>query len=221
MFGRLLILILAFSFVGCSSTNLYMEKGTEEYKSLTEILDQNEWDLDGESVVGVVNTPGSGELLSSKFESATSDFNFDSHTATFVFVVQSEFIESKLDDWQKDYPDLTVDMYTIEIDAIWHISESGEILYIDDVNPRIILEGSGENFEGFYTWERSKFEMSKSASDVGGLAGLASGLIAREATGTSDFFVRVEGQYNIKATEDGYSFDKPLSKDHLIFKARK
>lgn len=194
-----------------------MEKNTDEYNSLTKLLDQGNWYLDDKSVVGVQDMPGTSYTIDRHFTWAKVDFNFDARTSVFLFEVKRSYISEKLIDWKKKWPDLNVERYSVEITSEWKINEDGDILYIDDPGVDILIEGSGENFEGFYSWERTKFEMSKASSEGGGILGFAASLATKSASKTSQLFVSVGGQYNFDMINAGkVILNKPLSDDNLI-----
>jgi len=91
--------------IGCVSTNPYMEKGTPEFVSITE------------KVVGTWNVTGfvknNKEVLGPTFESAQLSLDPATGVATFTLTMNKDLIKSKLADWKKNYPDLTVTRYNI------------------------------------------------------------------------------------------------------------
>lgn len=181
--------------MGCAaSQNSYMVKNTAEYNDVTGPL-SGHW-----AVVEYLD--GGRNLLGTRYEKADALFDFDRLTATFSLWVSETYIAQKLLDWKQKWPDIRVDEYKINLTAHWAISDSGEILYFSDQAANIIIKGSGENFEGFYQWERTKFEAGKNIGKDGGLVGLAMGALAKKVTGTSDLFPPLLDQYNFSFSRD-------------------
>lgn len=181
--------------MGCAaSQNNFMIKNTVEFNSVTGPL-SGHWAL-------VEYLKGDANLLGSRYEKGDVVFDFDRLTATLSLWVREGYIAEKLLDWENQYPGIKVDEYKINLTARWRINDSGEILYFSDQNANIVIKGSGENFEGFYQWERTKFEAGKNIGKDSGLMGLAMGAIAKKVTGTSDLFPPLLGQYNFSFSKD-------------------
>lgn len=138
----------------------------------------------------------------------TKVFDFDSRQATITFCVSRSKIDEKLKDWKEQYPDLVIDEYKVVVSAYWKLSNSGEIIYLENPDPNLHITGSGSNFDGFYGWERTRFEASKAAGDAvtdggGGLLGMVASRVTKAATGTSDLFPKLMSQGNFDFSEDG------------------
>ncbi|MGM0509009.1 MAG: hypothetical protein ACQERZ_07630 [Fusobacteriota bacterium] len=187
------ILILAIS--GCSSTNKYMVRDTDEYNKVTRKF------VGGWTVTDYADS--STKYLGRTYEKVTAKFDFNSRMATFTYYISEAKISEKLVDWKEKYPDLKVDEYKVVLTSQWKISDKGEILYLDEQDPNIIIKGSGDNFEGFYGWERSKFEAGKNVGKDGGLAGMVMNKVAQSATGTSDLLPKLPSQFNFEFNKDG------------------
>lgn len=194
--------------IGCVSTNPYMEKGTPEFASVTE------------KVIGTWNVTeflkGNKEVLGPTFESAQLSLDPATGVATFTLTMNKDLIKSKLADWKKNYPDLTVTRYNIVSTATWRVDKKGETIFFEPVDSNIDIAGSGKNFEGFYGYERTKFEMTKTAKENlgGGLAGLLAAKVVgdatAEATGTADYFVQPTwgiGYWIFDLSDSGYVLD--------------
>ena len=165
-----------------------MIKNTPEYQNVTGQFN-GKW-----AVTEYVND--NQNLLNTRYEKADAEFDFDRLSVKFMLWVSETYIDQMLLDWKQKYPDIKVDDYKINVTANWKLSDSGEILYFSDQQANIVIRGSGENFDGFYQWERTKFEAGKNIGKGSGLMGLAMGAIAKKATGTSDLFPPILGQYN-------------------------
>ena len=179
----------------CSSSNPYMIKNTNEYETVTSKL-IGDW--------GVTNFKVDGkEMIKNKYSKMKVNFDFLSRTATFDIWVSSETISDKLLDWKKKFPGIKVDEYKIVYVSGWEVSSTGKYIGLADGKADLVIKGSGENFEGFYGWEKTKFNMARSVDD-GSLLGSALGSLAKSATGTSDLFPDISSSYEIVKLEGNY-----------------
>ncbi len=184
----MVFLFIAVIFSGCSSANKFMIRDTGEYRKATEKI-LGDW--------GVTEYTVDGEnLLKTKYKKMTANFDFSTRTVIFTIWVADGTISDKLLDWKKEYPDITVDEYKITYTAKWEVADDIFIYFREPVTD-LVIKGSGKNFEGFYAWEKSKFNMAKS-SDDGSLFGAAMGSITQAATGTSDLFPEFSDSYKYK-----------------------
>ena len=188
----MVLLFIAVLLSNCSSTNMYMVKDSGEYSDVTSKL-IGKW--------GVKEYRNDGEnLLKSKYEKMTADFDFLTRTAKLSIWVAEGTITDKLLDWKKEFPGIKVDEYKITYTAVWEVSSDGESLIFTNPKPDLVIKGDGKNFDGFYQWEKGKFNMAKS-SDDGSLLGSALGSITQAATGTGDLFPDIEDSYEIKIND--------------------
>jgi major membrane immunogen (membrane-anchored lipoprotein) len=184
----LTLLVTLFLLSNCSSTNKYMVSGTNEYQEVTS-------KLIGTGAVTQYRVDGTN-LLKSKYEKMTASFDFSTRTAKFTIWVAEGKISDKLLDWKEKFPGIKVDEYKITYTAEWSVSEDGKNLKLMNPETDLVIKGSGENFEGFYAWEKSKFNMAK-ASDDGSLLGSALGSLTKAATNTGDLFPEFSEEYKI------------------------
>ena len=191
------LLLIALLLSNCSSTNMYMVKDSGEYNEVTSKM-VGDWGatklkLDDENVLKI------------KYEKMTANFDFLSRTVKFTLYATEGKITDMLLDWKKEYPGITVDEYKITYTATWEVSSDGKNLSLIEPKTDLVIKGDGENFDGFYQWEKTKYNMAKSA-DGGGLLGSAMGALAQSATGTSDLFPEFEESYTIyNISDDGAS----------------
>ncbi len=187
------LLFMAVLLSNCSSTNQYMVKDTDQYSKVTSRM-IGDWGVTNYSV-------DSESQLKSKYEKMTANFDFSARTAKLSIWVAEGTITDKLLDWKKEFPGIKVDEYKITYTAVWEVSPDGESLLFTNPKTDLVIKGDGENFDGFYQWEKSKFNMAKS-SDDGSLFGSALGSITKAATGTSDLFPEIEDSYSISSISD-------------------
>ncbi len=193
LFKLIVLLFMVLLLSNCSSTNPYMIKDTGEYAKVTSKI-VGKWGVTEYRVDGK-------DLLKSKYERMTADFDFLTRTAKLTIWVTKGKIADKLLDWEEKFPGIKVDEYKITYISNWRVSSDGKYLGFDNSNADLVIKGNGENFDGFYQWEKSKFNMAKSADD-GSLLGSALGSLAQAATGTSDLFPEIEDSYEIKINSD-------------------
>lgn len=110
----------------------------------------------------------------------------DTETIQMDFFVSEQTISEKLLDWKAKWPDLVIDTYKIAITAKIRYSGKDKISLID-IDTNIIITGSGENFEGFYAFERSLFEMTKSTQSNSLVGGMVNNAVSK-AAGTKNLF---------------------------------
>lgn len=182
---------------GCSSKNLYMSDGTNEFNSVTNKFVGN-WNIDSYSRSGE-------ETINSIFTKGTLSLDYASREAVFSFWVSDSYVNSKLADWKEKWPDLEISEYKVISSGAWSISKSGEILYFHDMANSVDIKGSGENFEGFYGYEQMKFTASENAGANSGLAGMMARAATKKATGTDVLFPKILEQYNFDLSENGKS----------------
>ncbi len=174
-----------------------MVQETNEYNSVTHKLIGN-WGI------STLKFDGSN-VLKTIYEKGTANFDFTTRTAKFTLRVAEGKLTDKLLDWEKKFPDIKIDEYKIVYLANWLVSEDGKTLLLNSPEVDLVIKGSGENFEGFYAWEKTKFNVAKSMDD-GSLLGSALGSLAKSATGTSDLFPDFEDSYKIyNISKDGKS----------------
>jgi hypothetical protein len=126
-------------------------------------------------------------LIPNVYEKGIAYLDFDTKTLKLEFYVSEQTISEKLLAWKEKWPDLTVDTYKIVVSAKLSSLSTDKNLSLEEKDTNIIITGSGENFQSFYDFERSKFEMSK-ATDSGGIMGGLINKAATAATGTKDLF---------------------------------
>lgn len=129
-------------------------------------------------------------VIGAAFDSGTLQLDISKRRATFVFELARSTIDAKLADWKKDYPDLNIDSYKIISIATWNVDKEGETIFFEAEDSDIEITGSGANFEGFFGWEMSKFAMTKSAKQSGGLLGGLMGAALAATTNTEDYFIK-------------------------------
>ncbi len=192
----LALLVIAFLLSNCSSTNPFMKEGTQEYQKATAKMIGNwnvtEFKNDGKNLIG------------SKYEKITADFVFPNRTVTFEILVAKSTLKNKLIDWKKEYPNIKVDEYKIKFTANWDVADD-IFVYFNEPKYELIINGTGENFDGFVAWEKTKFEAANSVDD-GSLLGGALGSLAKSATGTSDLFPEFGRSYKYKIFTDKPGF---------------
>lgn len=196
LWPALFLLVLSVMF-GCSSSNRYMVEQTPEFERVT-IHFTGKWSLNAYE-------DGKSSLLKHPYRKADMTFDVASRKATMDIWVSEVVLQDKLNDWKEKWPDLSVEDYKIILTADWRLSKKGDILYLENQNVNLDIKGSGENFESFYNWERSKFKSSKSAGSGGGLAGMALGGLAKMATGSGDLFPKIREQYNFEFNKQNQS----------------
>jgi hypothetical protein len=126
-------------------------------------------------------------LIPNVYEKGIASFDFDTKSLKLEFYVSEQTISEKLLAWKEKWPDLTVDTYKIVVSARVSSLSSDKNLSLEEKDTNIIITGSGENFQSFYDFERSKFEMAK-ATESGGVMGGLINKAATTATGTKDLF---------------------------------
>ncbi len=192
LFSIITLVTTIFLLSNCSSTNQYMINGTDEYQEVTS-------KLLGAAAVTDYEVDGTN-LLRKKYEKMIVNFDFPTRTAKFSIWVSDGTISDKLIDWKEKFPGIKVDEYKITYSAEWKVSEDGKELKLINPETDLVIKGSGENFDGFYAWEKSKFNMAK-ASDDGSLLGSALGSLTKAVTNTSDLFPEFSEEYNIKIND--------------------
>ena len=189
----ILTIFALITITGCRQ-NLYMTDGTEEFNTVTQKFVGN-WAIDNYSRSG-------DEVIGDIFTKGTLYLNFSPREAVFTFWVSDSYVDNNLADWKEKWPDIEVDEYMVISSGTWSISNSGEILYFNDMANSIDIKGSGENFEGFYGAEQMKFVASESVGSDAGLAGMMARAATKSATGTDVLFPRVLEQYNFDISEN-------------------
>ena len=195
------LIVLCFFITNCGGkkANPYMAAGTSEYAGVTGMFAGN-W------AVTAYNKDGK-DLLEWPFSKATVQFDLAANRVRFDFWASEAYLSEKMLDWKATYPNIVVDEYKVTVISTWDISENGKILDTQpkrgDESHQIVIKGSGENFESFYNWERSKFEIGKNTGQGGGLLGMAMGAVAKKATGTSDLFVSIVDNYSFEFSNEG------------------
>ncbi len=201
-----LLVFLSFVLTDCSSTNKFMVQGTEEYSKATSKMlgdwNVSEYIIDGHNMIG------------KKYDKMTANFDFPTRKVTFDIWVSKKTIEQKLKDWEEKFPGIKVDEYKIVYTAKWDVADDIYI-YFNDGETNIDIKGGGENFEGFYGWERSKFEMAKS-SDDGSLLGSVVGSVTKAATGTEDLFPDFSYSYVYNVTNNTFTLKSGDDKIVLV-----
>ncbi len=189
----ILIACSVISITGCRQ-NLYMTDGTEQFNTVTQKF-IGTWDIDSYSRSG-------DEVIGDIFTKGALSLSFSPREAVFTFWVSDAFVDNNLADWKEKWPDIQVDEYMVISSGTWSISNSGEILYFNDMGNSIDIKGSGENFEGFYGAEQMKFVASESVGSDAGLAWMLARSVTKSATGTDVLFPKVLEQYNFDISEN-------------------
>jgi hypothetical protein len=203
----IVLLFMAILLSNCSSTNKYMIKDTDEYSKITAKF-IGDWGVDQYTVDGE-------NQLKSKYEKISANFDFLTKTVKLNIWVAEGTIADKLLDWKKEFPGIKVNEYKITYTANWEVTFDGENLVLSNANTDLVIKGDGENFDGFYQWEKSKFNMAKSVDD-GSLIGSALGSLTQAATGTSDLFPEIEDSYKIYSVADDGSKIKLMDDNNII-----
>lgn len=188
----LMLLSLMIIMSSCGSSNQYMIKDTAEYSKLTkEAL--GEWNV--KTIIS-----DKKNMMEGPFSAAEANVTFSDTKISFVFHVNPSIIDEKSKEWKDKWPDIVVTDYIVTISSDWEISKSGTFWFGDGSSLDIDLKGTGENFEGFWAWEKTKFAASSAADGKnlgGGLAGMMAGKLAAAALKT------VANVENIKPTLPG------------------
>ncbi|MCG5549383.1 hypothetical protein [Halorhodospira halochloris] len=181
-----------------------MIEDTPEFQSVTE-------KLTGTWVAESYQTEDE-DLFSSTFDRASVTYDFSTRNVEWTFQIRDELLEEKLTDWRKEFQGIDVTDYKIVITSNWRVNSDGQSILVDgDEDHELLISGSGNNFEGFYGWEMTRFEAAKAAGDIaagggGGLASLAAGAAAsaaaKQATGTSDLFLSMTNNYTFELSND-------------------
>jgi len=189
---------LALLTFGCSpKVNQYMVHQTPEYIAVTQQF-VGLWQVDSVK-------DGDKDQMMTPFSQGSVALNFDTQMAKFTFTVSQAYLDAKLIDWQQKWPDLMVSEYQVVTTATWKISESGAILYFDGLKNTAEVTGSGENFDSFAAFEKTKFVASETVGAGGGLMGLAMNVATKAATGSKDLFPGIPSQVNFKFSADHHS----------------
>ena len=191
----LVVAIIGILITSCSSSNPYMTKSTNEYQTVTHKL-LGDWGVTEYKVDGK-------EMLHNKYSKMKASFDFLNRTVRFDVWVAEGTISDKLLDWKEKFPGIKVDEYKITYTAVWFVTDDGKNLKLTHPNTDLVIKGDGENFAGFYNWEKSKFNAAKSMDD-GSLLGSALGSLAQSATGTNDLFPEFSDSYKIAKIKDNY-----------------
>ncbi len=203
----IVLLFIVFLLSNCSSTNQYMVKDTDEYSKVTAKL-IGDWGVTEYNVDGT-------KQLKSKYEKMKANFDFSTKTVKLSIWVNEGTLTDKLLDWEKEFPGIKVNEYKITYTANWEVTSDGKNLVLSEPNTDLVIKGKGENFDGFYQWEKSKFNMAKS-SDDGSMFGAALGSLTQAATGTSDLFPEIEDSYKVYSISDDGDTIKLLDDDNVI-----
>lgn len=185
--------LVLLTLAGCKSVNQYMVKDSNEYKKTTQNF-VGDWAVTDYSIK-------SSNLLDSTYEKITVNFDFDSSVAKLTYYISEGKLSEKMLDWKTKYPDLKVDEYKVVITTPWKVSSKGTILYFNDQKQNLVINGSGKNFQGFYEWEKAKFEASKNVGKDSGLGGFLMNKAIKSATGSKDLFPKLNDQFNFNFQE--------------------
>jgi hypothetical protein len=184
-----------------------MVKDTDEYSKVTAKL-IGDWGVTEYNVDGT-------KQLKSKYEKMKANFDFSTKTVKLSIWVNEGTLTDKLLEWEKEFPGIKVNEYKITYTANWEVTSDGKNLVLSEPNTDLVIKGKGENFDGFYQWEKSKFNMAKS-SDDGSMFGAALGSLTQAATGTSDLFPEIEDSYKVYSISDDGDTIKLLDDDNVI-----
>ena len=182
---------IAIFFAGCApKVNQYMVQSTPEYSQVTQLF-VGEW-----NVTSI--RKDDQDQLKYPFQSGKLVMDFNSQRATLTLIVRQDYVDKKLIDWKQRWPNLEVNEYKVVSTADWKISDSGEILYFDNLKNTADVIGTGENFGSFYDFEKTKFAASENVGTDGGLMGLAMNMATKQATGSKELFPNLPSQVNFK-----------------------
>ncbi|BBE31970.1 hypothetical protein OSSY52_21110 [Tepiditoga spiralis] len=146
-FISLTVFLLILSSCSAPKPNNFMLPGTKEYIGTTGNL---------EGTWNVIEYNDKNENFLKNFEKATLTFDFKNKVLKLEATVPKEYIESSLKDWKAKWPDLKVTSYKVIINATCSISNSGEIIYVDEQKVSVEIKGSGENLESYIQMENGK-----------------------------------------------------------------
>jgi len=188
------LLLIALLLSNCSSTNMYMVKDSGEYGDVTSKI-VGDW-------AGTEFVADGSSQLSGKYEKMTADFDFMAKSSKITLWIAEGTVAEKLLDWKKEFPGIKIDEYKVTYTSNWLVSDDGENLEFYGGALDIVINGDGENFEGFVVWEKTKLNATKSAYGDGGLFDSAIGSITKSATGTGDLFPEFTDKYEINLMDD-------------------
>lgn len=175
------VFLSIFLFTSCLTTsNNYMVRDTDEFNNVT-VKVSGEWSL-------VSFLQSGNDLMKSVYEKGNLSFSFDDEKVKISYEAKESYIADKLLDWKKKYPKIKIDSYKVVQTASWKVDSKGEAIFFGETTTDLVIIGSGENFESFYSWEKSKIEMSKSAGQSFGLLGA---MVAKKMTKTESLFPKI------------------------------
>jgi len=197
-FLSMIIAFIIFTSLTSCSSNQYMIRNTDEYKDVTKHI-TGEWEIASHII-------GNLDPFKKAFEKGTFSLSFTDRNAKFSFEVTKKYIDSQLDDWKKDYPDLKIDNYRVITKADWYVGKDGERIFFKRISNSVEIEGSGENFAGFFASEQAKYIASENIGKDNGFVGMMLNAATKEVTGTSELFPKIEKNYFLRIASDRESF---------------
>lgn len=165
--------------IGCGgSKNQYMIKETKEYNKITK------------NFIGKWTAMKYNSLLGEVYETVTVDFDFDTRLIKMSCKMSETVMADKMLDWKEKWPNIVVDNYKVVMTAKWVVSSTGEELAFTDIVYTVVINGTGDNFESFYVWEKTKMEGAKAMNKAigGGLFGKIAQKGMQKGTKTRNFF---------------------------------
>lgn len=193
---RVITLILAVAIIlpVYAKKNMYMIKGTDEYKNVTAKL-ISDWGVtsyikgdDGEQI--------DNSYKSIVFSFKESEKDGDEGIATYIFTLKDSVAEERFADWKKKYEDITMESYAIKGELEWEVSKSGEILHLENATYTVDIKGTGKKLKNFVNYEQGLIESASAANNSGSLQGMIMGGVMKSASGTSGYFPSIPDQCN-------------------------
>ncbi len=215
------LLVVVLIILSACGANKYMIKDTSEYNTVTKMI-LGDWKvktfLSGdENMMDTVYKMGGEASLS-----------FTDRSIKFAFHVDKALVDERSKDWLDQWPSIVVNDYRVTVTGTWSVDEvSGDPTFWFGDKPMVDLEldGSGENFESFWAWEKTKFAATAATAQSdfgGGLAGLAMNKMAtsamKKATKTS-FYPKMPSSalgYDIQLSADKSNL-KLMRKNKVIW----
>lgn len=174
----MLAVLFIIGVTGCGSKNKYMIRDTKEYNKVTK------------NFIGTWNANSFNSLIGDVYENVTMEFDFDTRTMKMSCKLSETILADKMLDWKEQYPSVKVDEYKVLVTGKWAIDSSGKEISFPENTFTVVIKGSGENFESFYAWEKTKMEATKAASKKmgGGLLGKMAQKGLQKGTGMKNYF---------------------------------
>lgn len=166
---------LAFLFIGCGGGNQFMIENTEQYKSVTDHLNDS-WK--------VVQLQKDGtEQLNNIFSKATLVFDFKTLKATITAALTPSQIEKRKG---TKFSDVQVTSYTVIGSGPWSVYEDGRDVALSFMDIKLDVQGSG-NIVGLVAAENAELALVKSSEKAGGSDGsMLSGFLSTVASSAAN-----------------------------------